>query len=254
MPTDLGVGDSEYAELLVAPADNTTQAVLTVTAPDGTTTTPAVTGGPLEPIDASTDFQQLWTSVQPVDYTQPGRWVQAWTVTGTGEGAEDLDVYVVASPVAGGPTWLPGRSRIAGYVPHRTLERSVTSTTEASDVYDFTFTGNTVPTGITVDRLITDGAAWIIGRLGTPLTASLYDMAGVVTALYAAAAVERGWPQDDNSLARANDLEKRMDVMLGDLVKANEIATGSGDYGIDVAYPVYSFPPADPRWDCPGYW
>jgi hypothetical protein len=253
MGSDVGTGDSEQPYLDVAPADNSTQVTLTVTAPGGAVTDVTMTGGPLTPIDGSTDQQQRWTAAAPVTYDRPGTWVLHFDVTGTGEGAEDLDVYVVSSPTAGGPTWLPGRSRVATYVPHRTLARSTTSTVTSADTYVFSFDSTTVPTGIQVDRLIADGAAWVAGRVGA-LNTTLDDMASVVVALYAAAAVERSWPSDDQSLQRANDMEKRMDAMFATLAAANEATTGTGDYGVNAVVPAWCFPPADPRWDYARYW
>lgn len=252
MASDIGVGDSELATLLVAPADGTTQAVLTVTAPGGTATPYTATGGPFLPIEDSSDTQQLWTTDQPIVYSSPGHRVLHWNVTGTGEGEEDLDVYVVRSPVAGGPTWLPGRSRVANYVPHRTLARSVTSTVESEDEYAFTFDSTTIPNGVSVSTLIADGAAWVQSRV-YPMNARSEEASAVCTALFAAAMVERSWPDGDQSLARANDLEKRLDVMLADLVKANNAANGTDDYGIDIV-PVWSFPRPGLRWDYGGYW
>ena len=147
------------------------------------------------------------------------------------------------------PTWAPDRSRVANYVPHRTLSRSLESTTASSDKYQFMFDATTTPTGVAVDRLVADGVAWVAAR-ANPLNARLEDAAGVIAALYGAAAVERGWPSDDSSLQRANDLEKRMDALLADLVAANTDANtqdqGAGDYAIDVV-PMYTFPPP-PAW------
>jgi hypothetical protein len=253
MASDIGAGDSELGTLNVAPADGTTLAVLTVTAPDGTVTPYTATGGPLLPIDGSSDTQQLWTTDQPITYSAAGHWVLGWIVTGTGEGAEDLDVYVVASPVAGGPTWLPGRSRVAAYVPHRTLARSVSSTVESDDTYAWTFDSTTTPPGTTVDRLIADGAAWVT-TIVTPLVVTSQPLAGLISALWAAIAVERSWPQDDQSLPRANDMEKQLNTMLAELKVANTAAGTGTDQTYGVVNPVWSFPCADLRWDYSRYW
>lgn len=237
MASDVGVGDSETPFVDVAPADNTTAATLTVNKPDGTSTPVPASGGALTPIPGTSPVQysQRWTADTPVTYSQPSKWVLHWDVTGTGEGDEDLEVWVVASPVAGGPTWLPGRSRVANYVPHRTLVRSISSIIDSQDTYEYTFDSTTLPSGVQVDRLIADGAAWVRAR-AINLHINLYDAASVCVALYAAAAVERGWPTDDQSLQRANDIEKRLDAMLDNLVAANDVANGDdgGDYGIDI--------------------
>lgn len=249
MATDLSIGDQEIAQLSVTPADGTTVATLTVTAPDGTTSTPAVTGGAVDPGTGT----QIWTST-PVAFNQPGRWLLDWTVTGTGAGAETQEVYVVASPVAGGPTWTPGRSRVATYVPHRTLVRSTASVVESQDTYELTFDGSTIPSGMQVDRLIADGVAWVTSR-AYPLNTRVWQAAAVVAALFAAAAVERGWPQDDSSLPRADALEKRMDLLWKDLIAANDKAnTDDGVNNPSAVLPRWSFPPADCRYDNASYW
>lgn len=254
--SDLGQGDSEVPYVTVSPADGSTTAVLTVHAPDGTSTTVEATGGDLEPIPGTSPqlYKQRWSATTPVTYTQSGRWVLSWAVGGTGEGAEDLEVWVVAPPTAGGPTWTPGRSRVAAYVPHRSLERSLEATGDSGETYAWTFTSNTTPPAITVDRLIADGVAWVSARV-SPLHASLNEAASVAAAVYAAAAVERGTPEGAESLQRANDLERRLDVLLRDLIDANNAANESGDFGVDIApAPQWSFPPADCRWDSPTYW
>jgi hypothetical protein len=250
--SDVGVGDSEIATLLVTPADADTEVTLTVTAPDGTSGPVTMTGGPLTPVEGSTDQQQLWTAAAPVVYAQPGRWVLHYAVTGTGQGAEDLEVYVTPSPLAGGPTWWPGRSRVANYVTHRTLARNPSAIVNSQEAHALTFDSTTIPTGIQVDRLIADGAAWVSMRV-SPMAEAVQDVAGVVVALYVAAAVERQFPSDERSLERANDIERTMRTVLGELVEANNAANGTDDYGIDTVA-LWSFPKSDCRWDHPTYW
>lgn len=252
--SDIGSGDSELVFLDVAPADGTTGVTLTVDPPTGSPYDVVMTPGALEPIEDSADFTQRWTSAEPVAYDEPGRWVLHYEVTGTGEGAEDLEVYVVASPVAGGPTWLPGRSRVAAYVPHRTLARSVTSTTESADSYQFTFDSTTIPSGVVVDRLITDGADWV-SAIVAPMNVKSQPLAALVCALWAAIAVERSWPDSDTSLQRANDMEKQLNTMLAQLKAAN--AANNQTDGTDSVPPAlaprWSFPCADLRWDYSRY-
>ncbi|GGN39502.1 hypothetical protein FHR83_006707 [Actinoplanes campanulatus] len=255
MGSDLGVGDADLPYITVLPADTDTVATLTATAPDGTSTDVPVSGGALEPV-AGTDpaeSRQTWTADDPLEYTQPGRWVLTWTVTGTGEGVEDVEVFVVASPTAGGPTWTPGRSRVANYVPHRTLVRSAASTVTSEDEHAYTFDETTTPTGRQVDALIVDSAAWVSARVPN-LTATHHALARAAAALLSAAWVERSWPNDDQSLQRANDMERRADLLMADLVSASNTETDSGDFGLDIAYPVWSFPVADPRYDDASYW
>lgn len=257
MASDVGVGDSETAYTDVAPADGTTAATLTVTAPDGTSTDYAATGGDLVAVDGTSpvEYSQRWTADTPVAYNAAGKWVLHWDVTGTGEGAEDLEVYVVASPVAGGPTWAPGRSRVANYVPHRTLVRSTASTVSSADGYLWSWDSTTTPPGVTVDRLIADGVAWITALI-TPMNVKSEPTAGILAALWAAIFIERSWPDDDDSLQRANDMEKQLNTMLAQLTASNDLANANdgvegGTYAVDVAY---SFPAADCRWDSPNYW
>jgi hypothetical protein len=245
------VGDSELVTLTVSPADADTVATLVAKAPDGSTTNVPVTAGPLDPVAGSSpvEYLQTWTSTDPLLYSQAGRWVLTWSVTGTGEGAEDVEVFVVASPTAGGPTWTPGLSRVAAYIPHRTIRRSLSSTTQSQDGYAWTWDDTTTPPASTVFMLISDAVAWVSAR-ASPLHASLFDLARAVAAIHTAAAIERSWPQADDELQRALDLEKRLERMLADLIEANNSANGSDDYGIDIT-PIWSFPSSDPRWDSP---
>lgn len=152
------------------------------------------------------------------------------------------------------PGWAPTVQQVADYVPHRTLTRSVSSTTASQDAYQFSFDESTVPTGDVVQRLIADGVAWIASRL-VPLNLASSSAARVAVTLYAAAAVERGWPDDDSSLQRATDMEKRLDAMLAALTASNTSANeadGVAAYPPPVM-PVWNFPPADRRWDCNRY-
>ena len=241
MASDVSIGDIETPYLDVDPGDATTAGTLMVTAPDGTTTTPAVTPG--TPADGTVRL-----TAAAVTYTQPGRWVLNWTVTGVGAGAESATVFVVPQPTAGGPTWLPGRSRVASYVPSRTL-----STTPGPDgeVHELTFNSTTRPTGVMVDRLIADAAARVAARVGT-VHDTLHGAASVVVAILAAVAVERGWPDDEDttqSLQRANDLERQAGLLLDELATANESA---GEPPVSPGanlLPRWSFPSAVPWGD-----
>lgn len=83
------VGDVVTAQLVVAPYDGTTQAALTVTAPDGSLSTP---------VTSSEDGGQTWTA--PLTYTAAGVWLLHWTVTGTGASVENEQVAVAPTPGA----------------------------------------------------------------------------------------------------------------------------------------------------------
>lgn len=80
MPT---VGDTATATLTVDPYAGDTVAVLQLIAPDGTATTLGA---------ASSDGRHTWRS--NVTYTAAGIWQLAWTVTGTGAGAQTERVSV----------------------------------------------------------------------------------------------------------------------------------------------------------------
>lgn len=240
METDVSIGDIETPYLDVEPGDANTVGTLTVRRPEGDPLTPAVTTG-------TPTGGVVRLTAGAVTYDQAGRWVQHWDVAGTGASTEDLVVFVLPSPTAGGPTWLPGRSRVANYIPSRTL--SVTS-----DTHQLTFDSQTKPTGAMVDRLIADAAARIAGRVG-PVDASLYDTASVVAAVFAAAAVERGWPGDQAtqaSLQRANDLERQAETSLTELARANEAVTGTNPTDpaqANAQLPRWSFPSPVPWGD-----
>lgn len=154
------------------------------------------------------------------------------------------------------PDWAPTRNQVADYIPHRTLIRDVSSIVDSEDEYLFDWDATTTPPSTAVDRLIAHGVAWVSARV-SPMAEVSYGAASIVACLYAAAAIERGWPNDDSSLERANDLEKRMDVLLTGLIASNAEANtpdpGDPDYGLDIAFPVWSFPPANPRYDSSFY-
>ncbi len=255
MASDLGQGDSDVPYLIVRPADTDTVATLTARKPDGTTVNVPVTAGALAAVPDTNpvEYTQRWDATDPLEYDQATRWVLHWDVTGTGEGEEDFEVWVVPSPSVGGPAWTPSRSKVATYVPHRTLARSLSSTTASQDQHQFTFDNTTTPTGGQADALIVDAVAWIAARV-PKLTTVHHDLARAAAALLAAAWIERSWPNDDQSLQRANDMEKRVDLLVADLVGASNTETGSGDFGLDIAHPVFSFPAADPRYDDARYW
>lgn len=151
------------------------------------------------------------------------------------------------------PGWTPSLAQVAAYVPHRTLVRDTASTISSQDTYLFTFDDTTTPSGDQVTQLITDACAWVTARV-VSLNSALEDLAGAAAALLAAAWVERSWPDDASSLQRANDMEKRADAMLRDLIDANNAAGGTGDYGLDIAVPYWSFPCPNERYDYSTYW
>ncbi|MEU3452175.1 hypothetical protein ABZ671_00830 [Micromonospora sp. NPDC006766] len=140
------------------------------------------------------------------------------------------------------PDWAPVRENVADYVPHRTLKKTTATTTAGQDVYGLTFDGTTRPTGSAVDRLIRDGITYVTGRLPA-LPAGQEATAGLIATLYAASAVERSWPHDDQSLQRATDMEKRMESLMAGLVEAAGPSRG------DNLLPAWSFPTPAPWGD-----
>jgi hypothetical protein len=94
--TGYDVGDTRIATLLISSGgDGTTGTVLTVTRPDGTTFLPGT---------QTTDGGTNWRTTLAYTITQAGDWVESWTVTGTGAGAEGQIVGVSGTP----PTSMAG--------------------------------------------------------------------------------------------------------------------------------------------------
>lgn len=249
MASDLGVGDADLPYLVVEPADVGTVATLTVTQPDNTTTAATVVGGALVPIAGTspTQYWQTWTATTPLVYTQPGRWLLHWDVTGTGMGAEDVEVWVVPNPTAGGPTWTPGLTRVAAYIPRLTVDMS----TPGTAVELGTFTTATNPTDTVAQRHIDDAVAEVLAVCG-PLPTSLEVLARAVAAQRAAATIQRAYggsrPGED-SLAVAAALDARADADLTRLRAAiQDLTDGSAD-GFVAVSPVYSFPAPVPWGD-----
>jgi hypothetical protein len=152
------------------------------------------------------------------------------------------------------PAWSPTVEDVADYVPHRTLARVPVGITGSADQYRLTFDETTRPTAQIVRRLVATQVA-LIGARVRPLHASSQLAASGLAALAAAVWVERSWPNDAESLQRANDMERQLNLMLTGLIAANDLAN-SGDSNpetIDVVYPVWSFPESDPRFDSASY-
>jgi len=231
--SDIGVGDIEIPTLLVDPGDATTAGTLTVTAPDGTQVSPSVTPDP-------PDSGRVRLVAEPVTYGQPGRWTLNWAVTGTGASAETVEVYVTKTPLSDSfPVWTPGRTRVANYVPLRTLARD-------AETFQNTFNSETQPNGVQVDRLIADAVSRILAHTGE-IAPTLHEFASTVAAILAAAAVERGYAArpEEHSLQRARDLEAQGLRMLSQLVEANQRPDQPGA----ALPPLWSFPPPVPWGD-----
>jgi hypothetical protein len=209
------------------------------------------TGGDLEPIAGSDDLQQRWEADQPVTFTAPGRWVLHWDVTGTGEGAEDLTVFVSPAPLPGGPTWAPGLTRVAVYVPRLTVD----TITPGDGVELGTFTDATTPTAGVARRHVDDAVAEVTAVCGA-VPDSLTPLATAVAAQRAAATIQRAYGNTAlglDMLQIAAALDSRADADLARLLTAiRDLADGDAD-GLLTVYPVWSFDPPDLRFSTPGF-
>lgn len=242
------VGGTEVATLDVPDGDATTEATLLVTAPDGTT----ADGGAV-PTDGT---HTRWTAT--VSYPLPEGWVLSWTVTGAGANVTHQPVFVTPAPIPGGPIWRPSLAKVASYIPGRTLVAvKVEGVATGADAPERTFDNSTEPPGTVVDQLVTDAVAWVLLATGpitdkdTPAAQTIRDAAGATAAVWAASAVERGYPDRDEDVKTAADLLALATSMRRDLAFANEAATGTDPTDPAASLlPLYSFPPPS-RWgDC----
>jgi hypothetical protein len=134
--------------------------------------------------------------------------------------------------------WRPDRWRVANYVPGRTLVAAVDGYGNALNTFDDT----THPTGTQVDGLITDACAWVAVKTGV-VDPSLYDMASATAAVYAASAVERGYPDANSDTNTAGQLWQQAQSMRADLAAANAALTGEEPADpTSHLVPVYGFP------------
>jgi hypothetical protein len=227
------IGGTEVPILTVADGDNTTAVTLTITRPDGSSTTAT---------PATTD-RITWTA-PPILYNQADTWSLLWAVTGAGANVLPRSVFVQPLPPVGGPSWRPSPADVGKYVPSRTL---VVDRATATNIIHATFDAATQPTGMQVESLITDAVGWVTLRVGTVVPA-LYPMASSAAALWAAAAVERGYPTRESDVNIAADLQRQADAMRADLALANEAATGvDPENPAATLVPIWQFPPP-PRW------
>ena len=123
------VGDSQTATLTVDPAGPSTVGVLTVTAKDGTVTTPTVSGNGTATLTA------------PVSYIQDGWHLLRWEVTGTGAGVEYEHVFVGAAPTVPPAAYVYATVEALREqfdddnrdLPERLLQRALKATSRAVD-------------------------------------------------------------------------------------------------------------------------
>jgi hypothetical protein len=167
----LNAGDTKVERLDVDPFDGTTVAVLQVTAPDATTSTPDVT---------SSNARATWTA--NVTYAAAGTWILKWTVTGTGAGVEAQEVLVAPLPALGRTYAHTGD--LAGFLhdaPPTGAQKLLEIATEAVDdlllsaVYDVDDDG--MPTAATVITALRDATCAQVewwGETDDPLGAAAY--------------------------------------------------------------------------------
>jgi hypothetical protein len=139
------------------------------------------------------------------------------------------------------PTMVTADSwHVADYIPGRTLVGAVDGYGNALN----TFTGDTHPPLGTVQRLITAGCAWVGARVAN-VDSTLTDLARAAAACWAAAQVERGYPDNSKETADAAELFRQANALRDDLQRANEAVTGEDPEDPQAhLMPVYSFPNA----------
>lgn len=220
------------ARITLTVTDPTTQAyvnpsptpVLTVTKPDGTTATPAVTN----PSTGSFYGDQVLTQATPPIIPSDWRYVWKSGTTVLDEGA------LVVMPTGYLPAWTPSLDTVASYVPMRTIELGNLTGTPSG-----TFTALTMPTAVQVEGYAQDGANRVLAATGT-LSASLDGLANSVAAMWAASLVELAQPSDQQDARRFQQLREQFDLDLAALVERNEVLTGVGADGTGL--PVYAYP------------
>ena len=148
------------------------------------------------------------------------------------------------------PDWAPDLTHVASYVPGRTL---VVSVVDGSNTELMTFDSTTRPTSGQVSILIGDAVSWVQSRTGPAIDASLYGLATAAAAVWAAAAVERGFPERQSdtrkdAITTADDLFKQAQNMLDQLAARNDVLIGENPEVFELA-PVWSFPRAEPWGD-----
>lgn len=196
----------------------------TVTAPDTSTSSPAVVhdGVGLYHADVTVTMAGLWR----------------WTFTASGAVVDVTDGSLYVQAVGTVLPWAPSLRQVAGYVPARTVPVD-----SATDNPLDTFDDSTVPNAGQVTDKISAAVGWITTRVGV-VTPVLYQQAGDVAAMHAAGMVELSYPIRDADVNTAQELLRQADLALTALVTANENITGTDPMEV---LPVWSFP-AVPAW------
>jgi hypothetical protein len=155
------------------------------------------------------------------------------------------------------PAWAPTLTEVAVHVLSRTAD---TTTNEPTG----TFSSATTPTATQVTELIAQACTRVIARTGLPVadTTEITDACKGAAALWAAAGVERTYPERNGDVDVYEQLRDDAEAATVAAVALNSAAgggatvdppDGEGGQG-STAVPTYSFPDA-PAWaDTSAYW
>lgn len=224
------LGDTVNAVVTVVPApDVTTSASYVVHKPDGSALFGSGVAGP-NPDQYSASFVA----------DQAGDYAVTWTVVGTGAGVTGQLYNIRTLPVAEAnrPDWTPFLSDVADYVRTRTLD----ITQPGSEIYLGTFTANTEPDGVSVQRILDRAVSNVLAVIHIVPT-GLEDLAKSAAALRAAADVELAYPERNADVNVYAQLNARAEQEFQRLITAAE-STGSSNIA---TLPVW-FMESPPAW------
>jgi len=162
--------------------------------------------------------------------SRTGEWRIVWTASGAVTDSETVYLLIVdpaedASPLLAAPGWAPDIADVAVHIPTRT--RAVGT----DNSYLGTFTADTTPTGVEVDRLIRHACAWVMGRTGSPVMPIAAGQAAVAAALLAAFWAEIGYPERDADVAVYDRLRTDFEASLAVAIDVNRGAGGGEGEG-----------------------
>jgi hypothetical protein len=235
----LQVGDVRIPTLEVIADDGTpgSTSASPPTAVTATITAPGVAPVALNP--TTPDGGVTWVG-GAYTVTEPGRWVETWTVTGRGADKWCIVVLVHPAPTAGGQKWIPTREQVAAIIPRRTHVGSVTGYGTTLG----TFSELTKPNAVTVDDLISKAARWIEVVTGPIVNDAIEENATDAAAMHVAGLILTTWPDTDQDFKAGQLLLDRADRMRKDLAAANVLDTGTDPVAPAAVLPVWSFPAA----------
>lgn len=142
------------------------------------------------------------------------------------------------------PDWAPDLTRVATYIPERTVEID----RESDGMPVLSFTANTRPSAAQVQSQIEGAVAWVLLDTTSSLDSTLFDAARELAAIRAAGLAEIAWPVRDGDINAGQALLTQADAGLKSLVARNDVITGENPEVFEVA-PVWSFPCPDPWGD-----